>query len=104
MLIVAGTFDVDPKRREEFLASRTEAIERSRGEKGCVDYTFSADYLDPGRVRLFEIWESRADLEAHQVANRAAPPPAVDVPVRGRNVTYYEVASSEPSSSNPSPR
>jgi quinol monooxygenase YgiN len=103
MLIVAGTFDVDPERREEFLASRTEAIKRSRGETGCLDYTFSADFLDPGRVRLFEIWESRADLEAHQAANRAAPSRAVDVPVHARNVTYYEIATSEPSPSNPPP-
>jgi quinol monooxygenase YgiN len=96
VLIVAGTFDVAPERREEFLASRTEAIVRSRAEHGCIEYSFAADSIDPGRARLFEIWESRGDLEAHQVTMRANPTSS-EVPVLSRDVVYYEIASSEPS-------
>jgi len=96
VLIVAGTFDVAPERRREFLASRSEAIVRSRAEHGCIEYSFAADSLHPGRVRLFEIWEARSDLEAHQVTMRANPASG-EVPILERNVVYYEVASAEPS-------
>ena len=47
MLIVAGTFTVDPGRRAEFLESRLEAIRTSRTEQGCVQYAMSADAVDP---------------------------------------------------------
>ncbi len=97
MLIVAGTFDVAPEDREAFLASRSEAIVRSRAEQGCREYSFAADSIDPGRVRLFELWEERVDLEAHQVTMRATPRPQNEVPVLAREVVYYEIASAEPS-------
>lgn len=102
MLIVAGTFDMEPELRDDFLAARTEAIMRSRGEAGCIDYSFAADSVDPGRVRLFEIWESRADLEAHQKVMRAASA-VPDIPVV-RAVSYYEIASVEPSATAPTPK
>jgi quinol monooxygenase YgiN len=104
MMIVAGTIDVAPERRADYLAQRTGAIIRSRAEKGCVEYSFASDSLDPGRVRLFEIWESRADLEAHQQTMRADPPREEEIPVLERNVVYYEIASSEPSRFAPSSR
>ena len=59
VIIVSGTFEVDPARRDEFLAERHERMRTSRAEAGCLEYTFSADPLDPGRVLLFERWEVR---------------------------------------------
>src|SRR5271157_5831532 len=97
MIIVAGTFDMAPEDREAFLSSRAEAIERSRGEDGCLEYSFAADSVDPGRVRLFEIWESREHLGEHQNVMRAAPANPNAVAVHERRVSYYEIASVEPS-------
>jgi quinol monooxygenase YgiN len=96
MLIVAGTIDVEPARREEYLASRKEAILRSRGEKGCIEYSFAADSLDPGRVRLFEIWASSEDLEAHRVTMRTAQASSPTIQVLARDITEYGITSTEP--------
>src|SRR5271156_2265392 len=88
MLIVAGTFTVDPGRRAEFLESRLEAIRTSRTEQGCLQYAMSADAVDPAVVQLFEIWSSRADLQTHLERLRASAPPE-GVPVLARDVKIY---------------
>jgi quinol monooxygenase YgiN len=89
MLIVAGTFTVDPDRRAEFLESRSESIRLSRTEQGCLQYAMSADAVDPAVVRLFEIWSSRADLQTHLERVRASAPPAGGVPVLARDMKMY---------------
>ena len=77
-MIVAGTFTVDPARRAEFLEGRLESIRASRDDRGCLEYTMSADAVDPGLVRLFEMWTSLADLQAHvQRIQSSAPAAAV---------------------------
>ncbi len=92
MIIVSGTFQVDPLRRDEFLGERHEAMRSSRAEAGCLEYTFSADPLDAGRVLLFERWESQAALDAHLVRIRAAPP-ASAAPVKelSGSIVLYDV-------------
>ena len=65
MVIVGGSFELEPSDRDEFLASRVDVMRASRAEPGCIEYTFSADPLDPRRVVLFERWESQDALDAH---------------------------------------
>ena len=73
MVIVAGIFEVDPVQRDAFLAGRIDRMHTSRAETGCLEYTFSADPLDPGRVLLFERWARQEDLDAHLAASPARP-------------------------------
>jgi quinol monooxygenase YgiN len=89
MLIIAGTFSVDPDRRAEFLESRLESIGISRGEHGCLEYAMSADAVDPAVVRLFEVWSSRADLQTHLERVRSSAPPEGGVPVLARDMKMY---------------
>ena len=89
MLIVAGTFTVHPDRRAEFLESRLEAILTSRQEQGCLQYAMSADSVEPAVVRLFEMWSSRADLQAHLERVRSLAPPEGGVPVVTHNLKMY---------------
>jgi len=95
-MIVAGTFDVDPARREEFLRGQDEMMRRSRAEPGCVAYVFSADPIEAGRVHLFERWESKEALGAHLAALQAAGPPPPSVPVLSAEVLQYEIAAVGP--------
>jgi quinol monooxygenase YgiN len=95
MLIVAGTFTVDPGRRAEFLESRSESIRTSRTEQGCLQYAMSADAVDPAVVRLFEIWSSRADLQTHLERVRASAPREGGVPVLARDVKIYAHAEEQ---------
>ena len=73
MVIVGGWFEVDPSERDAFVASRVDGMRRSRAERGCIEYVVAADPVDPGRVVLFERWETQADLDAHLAAARGAP-------------------------------
>jgi quinol monooxygenase YgiN len=80
MVIVAGVFTMDPGQREAFLDGRKAVMAHSRAEKGCIEYTFSADPLEPGRVVLFERWESQEDLDVHLAGLSAGSAPAVTGP------------------------
>jgi quinol monooxygenase YgiN len=73
MVIVGGTFGVNPDQREQFLADRADMMRTSRGEPGCLEYSFAADPIDPGRVVLFERWATQEDLDAHLANLRAGP-------------------------------
>lgn len=97
MVIVAGTFEVDPEQREAFLAGRIERMRTSRAERGCLEYTFSADPIDPGRVVLYERWASQEDLDAH-LAVPAAPPasPGTEVVPKATSIVVYDVAGERP--------
>jgi len=51
---------VDPV-RDAIATMETE----SRKEPGCHTYAFSTDINDPTMVRITELWQDRAALEAH---------------------------------------
>lgn len=96
MLIVAGTFQVDPASRAAFLAGREEMMARSRAEPGCITYVYSADPLEPGLVHLFERWESADALAAHLAAMSSHPRPTDGVTVIAREIQQYEIANFGP--------
>lgn len=96
MVIVAGVFTVDPAQREAFLAGRLERMRTSRAERGCLEYTFSADPLDPGRVVLYERWASQADLDAHLAAPSPPASPDADVEPTSVTITIYDVSGERP--------
>ena len=54
MIIIAGTFDVDPAQRDEFLALRVPALAATREEPGCLDYVMCADPT-AGMIRGMEV-------------------------------------------------
>ncbi|HEY6385572.1 MAG TPA: putative quinol monooxygenase [Candidatus Acidoferrum sp.] len=97
MLIVAGTLTVDPMQREAFLASRKDGMRTTRGEPGCLEYTFSADPLDPGRVLLIERWASQKELAAHVAAARARPAsPDAAMKPKAASIFVYDVTGVRP--------
>jgi quinol monooxygenase YgiN len=63
MIIVAGHITVEPQQRESYLADSVSVVERARATAGCLDCAISGDLIDPGRVNLFERWESQAALD-----------------------------------------
>lgn len=97
MVIVMGTFQVEPAQREQFLAARGEAMRRSRAEEGCLEYTFAADPLDPARVVLLERWASQEALDAHLAAPR---PPSTSsgpsVEALSTTIRVYDAARERP--------
>lgn len=63
MVIVAGHITVDPQQREQYLADCVDVVERARRAPGCLDFAITADLVDPGRIDIFERWESQAAVE-----------------------------------------
>jgi quinol monooxygenase YgiN len=64
-IIVTGTVDLDPARRDDAIAAMLEVMEATRAEAGNEAYTFSADLTDPGRLHIVEQWASDEAMQAH---------------------------------------
>ena len=62
MVIVAGHITVEPEKCESYLAGCVSIVKRARSLAGCLDFAITADLVDPGRVNIFERWESQAAL------------------------------------------
>jgi quinol monooxygenase YgiN len=63
MIIVSGWLAVDPAQREAYLAGCRDLIVQARCAPGCVDFHLSADPIEPGRINIFEQWETVGDVE-----------------------------------------
>ena len=65
MIVVVGQFRLPP----EVMATARPLMEKvmlaTRAEDGCVEYNYAEDVLDPGLIRVSEVWHSRAQLNAH---------------------------------------
>ena len=64
MVIVAGHLAVDPEQRNDYLSGCVEVVRQARRTPGCLDFSLSADLLEPGRINILERWESVAAVEA----------------------------------------
>jgi quinol monooxygenase YgiN len=65
-IVIAGTIDVDPDRIDECMTSINPLQLATRNdEPGCLAYCFSLDPCTPGRIVVYERWESAALLAAH---------------------------------------
>jgi quinol monooxygenase YgiN len=64
-IVIAGAVDVAPEKRELTLKDARPLIEAALAEHGCVEYSWTAELSIPGRIRVFEEWESEADLAVH---------------------------------------
>ena len=64
MVIVAGHITVAPEQRDAYLTGCVSVVEQARDAAGCLDFAISADLVDPGRINVFERWESQAAVEA----------------------------------------
>jgi quinol monooxygenase YgiN len=63
MVIVAAHITVEPRQRESELAGCVRIVEQARRAVGCLHVAICEDLVDPGRVNIFERWESQAALE-----------------------------------------
>ena len=64
MVIVAGHLIVGRDARDDYLDGCTAVVEQARAAPGCLDFSISADLLDPARINVFERWDSRESVEA----------------------------------------
>ncbi len=98
MIIIAGTLEVDPEERDAALEAGRPHEEAARAQKGCIDYAWTADGLVPGRIHVFERWESEADLAAHLSgpAYRGQRDTIGSYGPRSADISKYRIDLSEP--------
>ena len=65
MIVVVGQFRFPAERMDEARGVMRTVIEATRAELGCIQYNYGEDVLDPGLIRVSELWQSRAQLDAH---------------------------------------
>jgi quinol monooxygenase YgiN len=90
MVIVLGSFQVEPSERAAFLANRDALTVHSRAEDGCITYAFTADNIDPTVVVLTERWTNREALDAHLAGLATAPQPAPVPAALTREIMIYQ--------------
>jgi quinol monooxygenase YgiN len=93
MIIIAGRLDVDPAARETYLAECRAVIEAARAADGCLDFLLAPDPVEPGRIHVYERWESDAQLERFR---GAAPESPASVPIRHADVNLYRISEVGP--------
>ncbi|PKK15929.1 antibiotic biosynthesis monooxygenase family protein [Thermomonospora sp. CIF 1] len=93
MIIVAGWIRLRAGAREDYLAGCRPVIEAARSAPGCLDFTLSADPIDPERINVFERWESDAALEAFR---GTGPDEDQTSAIRDAQVNRYRIAAVEP--------
>jgi quinol monooxygenase YgiN len=63
-VIVAGWYTVQPAKRDAVIESFKDMAQRARSAPGCLDFSIAPDPIEPGRVNMFEFWESEKALKA----------------------------------------
>ena len=93
MVIVAGHVTVEPEQREPYLAGCVSIVEQAREAAGCLDVAITADLIDPGRVNIYERWESQAALETFR---RRGPRFEHSAAMLSVSVAEYDIADVRP--------
>jgi quinol monooxygenase YgiN len=89
MVVVAGHITVEPGERDAYVEGCRDVVEAARAAAGCLDFAITADLVDPGRVNIFERWESRADVEAFR---GSGPSDEQGAAILSASVAEYDIA------------
>ena len=64
-VIINGTVDFNPADAAVVLQQAADLMAQTPAQKGCRHYVWSLDPAVPGRVYVYENWQSVEDLAAH---------------------------------------
>jgi len=65
VLVVVASLSGKSDKRAEATAALAKAAAASRGDAGCLGYTFTVDVENPDHYVSVELWEDQASLDAH---------------------------------------
>lgn len=92
MIIIAGTIHVDADQRDRYLDAVSGVAVLARAAPGCLDFYQSPDPIDPGRINVYERWNSDDDVHAF----RNSGGPELDVPpILSADVNKYRISHVE---------
>lgn len=90
MIIVCGSLQAHPGRREDLLELSKLAVVAARNTQGCVDFAVSPDLIDPDRVNIFEQW---TNAEALRAFREDGPGEDISGLVRQFDIKEYDVGA-----------
>ena len=64
-IAIVGQFRIPPENLAAARPLMIAVMEASRAEAGCIEYNYAEDLLEPGLIRVSEVWESHEHLAAH---------------------------------------
>lgn len=64
MIIIAGYTLTAGNERDTNVQAFAKLVEQARKQDGCIDFSISADSVDPKRSNLFECWRDQQSLNA----------------------------------------
>ena len=95
MVAVIGQFRFPAEAMSDARPAMRKVMEATRAEDGCIEYNYGEDVLDPGLIRVSEVWESAEQLAAHLKTHHMAvwAKERTALGLSGRKITGYGVAS-----------
>lgn len=98
MIIVAGTLRIPEDKVDDLMPLARHTLAASREEPGCIVYSYAFDAEDSGLMRIFEQWETREHLDAHQSQPHLRPWRAKlhEIGATERSLFTYETGSGQP--------
>jgi quinol monooxygenase YgiN len=98
MILVIGTVRLPPANILKAHPAMKTMIAASRAEDGCLDYAYSGDLVEPGLIRVTEVWRDREALAAHFQTQHMAAWRAVfaELGITERRLALYEAGEPEP--------
>lgn len=92
MIIIAGKLYVAPEQRDDYLAATADVAIKARQFSGCLDFVQAADPVEPGRINIYEQWQSDEDVLAFRASGGSQP----SLPkVQKADVKKYRIAAVE---------
>ena len=98
MLLVIGTVRLPPANLSAARDAMATMVTASRGEEGCLDYSYAEDVLDPGLIRVSECWRGQSALDRHLRSDhlKAWRGTWSALGVSDRRLTVYSAAAGQP--------
>lgn len=98
MIVVVGQFRFPADRMDKARPVMRRVIEATRAEAGCVQYNYGEDVLDPGLIRVSELWQSREHLDAHMQSAHMAQwqRDRAELGLSGREISVFEAGAPVP--------
>ncbi|MGB7408552.1 MAG: putative quinol monooxygenase [Pontixanthobacter sp.] len=97
MLILIGTVRLPAENVHEARFVMQEMIEASQAEDGCKSYSYAEDVIEPGLIRIAEVWRDREALNTHFQSDHLAEWRANwdRLGIHDRDLQLYEVGNVE---------
>jgi quinol monooxygenase YgiN len=90
MIIVTGAVRFGNGEIERLRSVLATNIAATRKETGCRAYSYAVDLLDPNLLRISELWEDEAAVDAHTKKLPEMMAPLQDAKIEEMSITAYE--------------